>query len=115
MQHVILTPDSVMNKTLNEWNKKHGTDFGFCYAPDHVVMRDFIKGTHMSMNDAYNWFIDTYITCDSGNYLRETLTWFDNRENIDKYFNLYHDSARKMYLFYWETVGDTSCPVLLNQ
>lgn len=113
MQHVILISDQVMNTDLNGWNKENGTDFGFCYAPDHVVMRDFTNGIHMSMNDAYNWLIDKHMIYHDD--LRETLTWLGNREHVDKYFNLYHDSSRKMYLFYWETTGDNLCPALLNQ
>lgn len=38
MHHIILIPDNIMNKNLDKWNKENGTDFGFCYAPDHVVM-----------------------------------------------------------------------------
>lgn len=113
MQHVILIPDNIMNKVLDKWNKENGTDFGFCYAPDHVVMRDFTNGIHMSMNDAYNFIIDQWVVYNDE--LRETLTWLGKRENVDKYFNLYHDPARKIYLFYWETTGDNSCPALLNQ
>jgi len=113
MQHVILIPDNIMNKNLDKWNKENGTDFGFCYAPDHVAMRDFTNGIHMSMNDAYNFIIDRWVIYNDE--LRETLTWLGKRENVDKYFNLYHDSARKMYIFYWETTGENLCPVLLNQ
>lgn len=113
MQHVILIPDNIMNKNLDKWNKENGTDFGFCYAPDHVVMRDFTNGIHMSMNDAYNFIIDRWVVYN--NELRETLTWLGKRENVDKYFNLYHDPARKTYIFYWKTTGENLCPVLLNQ
>lgn len=113
MQHVILIPDNIMNKVLDKWNKENGTDFGFCYAPDHIVMRDFTNGIHMSMNDAYNFIIDQWVVYNDE--LRETLTWLGKRENVGKYFNLYHDPARKMYLFYWETTGNNSCPALLNQ
>lgn len=113
MQHVILIPDNIMNKNLDKWNKENGTDFGFCYAPDHVVMRDFTNGIHMSMNDAYNFIIDRWVVYNDE--LRETLTWFGERENVDKYFNLYHDPARKTYIFYWKTTGENLCPVLLNQ
>ena len=113
MQHVILIPDSIMNKNLDKWNKENGTDFGFCYAPDHVVMRDFTNGIHMSMNDAYNFIIDRWAVYHDE--LRETLTWLGKRENVDKYFNLYHDPARKTYIFYWKTTGENLCPVLLNQ
>lgn len=113
MHHIILIPDNIMNKNLDKWNKENGTDFGFCYAPDHVVMRDFTNGIHMSMNDAYNFIIDRWaIYYDE---LRETLTWLGKRENVDKYFNLYHDPARKTYIFYWKTTGENLCPVLLNQ
>ena len=113
MHHIILIPDNTMNKNLDKWNKENGTDFGFCYAPDHVVMRDFTNGIHMSMNDAYNFIIDRWAVYHDE--LRETLTWLGKRENVDKYFNLYHDSARKTYIFYWKTTGENLCPVLLNQ
>lgn len=113
MHHIILIPDNIMNKNLDKWNKENGTDFGFCCAPDHVVMRDFTNGIHMSMNDAYNFIIDRWAVYHDE--LRETLTWLGKRENVDKYFNLYHDPARKMYIFYWETTGENLCPVLLNQ
>ena len=113
MQHVILIPDNIMNKNLDKWNKENGTDFGFCYAPDHVVMRDFTNGIYMSMNDAYNFIIDRWAVYHDE--LRETLTWLGKRENVDKYFNLYHDPARKTYIFYWKTTGENLCPVLLNQ
>ena len=113
MHHIILIPDHIMNKNLDKWNKENGTDFGFCYAPDHVVMRDFTNGIHMSMNDAYNFIIDRWAVYHDE--LRETLTWLGKRENVDKYFNLYHDPARKTYIFYWKTTGENLCPVLLNQ
>lgn len=113
MHHIILIPDNIMNKNLDKWNKENGTDFGFCYAPDHVVMRDFTNGIHMSMNDAYNFIIDRWAVYHDE--LRETLTWLGKRENVDKYFNLYHDPARKTYIFYWKTTGENLCPVLLNQ
>ncbi len=80
MQHVILIPDNIMNKNLDKWNKENGTDFGFCYAPGHVVMRDFTNGIHMSMNDAYNFIIDRWIVYNDE--LRETLTWLGKRENV---------------------------------
>lgn len=113
MHHIILIPDNIMNKNLDKWNKENGTDFGFCYAPGHVVMRDFTNGIHMSMNDAYNFIIDRWAVYHDE--LRETLTWLGKRENVDKYFNLYHDPARKTYIFYWKTTGENLCPVLLNQ
>ncbi len=61
-------------------------------------MRDFTNGIHMSMNDAYDFIIDRWVVYNDE--LRETLTWLGKRENVDKYFNLYHDSARKMYIFF---------------
>lgn len=112
-QHVILIPNNIMNKSLDKWNKENGTDFGFCFAPDHVVMRDFTNRAHVSMNDAYNFIINEW--ADYRDDLREAVIRLDNNKHVDDYFSLYHDPARKMYLFYWETIGGNSCPALLNQ
>lgn len=109
-QHVIRIKDSVMQEIMNKYNKDLNTNYALCFSSDYVIARDFNTNKIMSNAQIISLLIKNYTIYNECLY--ETKKWL-YPEQLDNYFIVFRDFARKEYLLFWETTGgEKCCPVL---
>lgn len=101
-QRFVLITDCDMNDVLKEFNKCHNSDYGFVWCPDYCNLVDFKTNSRIDHDDTIRFVANEFIYADS--FLEEAVSYLNESGVIawSEYFQLYHDTSRKMYILCWE-------------